>query len=82
MLPAVAIGVLLLDAALLGYAGVVLGRRSLLVGGVVCAVFVPLVLLGWRLYRRKLDEIERARRDMRHEVESIRELLHRHPPNC
>lgn len=81
-LPAVAIGVLLLDAALLIYAGVALGRRSFVMWGVVCAAAVPLVVLAWRLYRRRLDEIENDRREMRREVESIRDLLHRHHPNA
>lgn len=80
-LPAVAIALLLLDAALLIYAGVALGRRSFVIWGMVCAAAVPLVVLAWRVYRRRLDEIENERRAMRREVESIRDLLHRHHLN-
>jgi hypothetical protein len=35
-----------------------------------------LVVLGWRRYRRVMSDLERARREMRAEVESIRQLLH------
>jgi heme exporter protein D len=77
----VAIALLLLDAALLIYAGVALGRRSFVIWGMVCAAAVPLVVLAWRVYRRRLDEIENERRAMRREVESIRDLLHRHHLN-
>jgi hypothetical protein len=43
----------------------------------VCGVLAVLVAVAWRRYRRTLAEIEAARREMRHEVESIRELLQR-----
>lgn len=76
-LTTVAVGVLLLDAVLLGIAGVVLDRRSLVLWGAVCGVLAVLVAVAWRRYRRTLAEIEAARREMRHEVESIRELLQR-----
>ena len=80
-LTTIAVGVLLLDAALLAVAGVTLDRWPLLVGGGICAVLALLVAIGWRRYRRVLGEIEAARREMRHEVESIRDLLHRHHLN-
>ena len=80
-LTTVAMGILLLDAALLAYAGVWFGRASLVVGAGVCGILALVVALGWRRYRRTLVEIDAARRDMRQEVESIRELLHRHQPN-
>jgi len=35
-----------------------------------------LVVLGWRRYRRVMSDLERARREMRAEVESLRQLLH------
>ncbi|HXV89926.1 MAG TPA: hypothetical protein VD707_01070 [Gemmatimonadales bacterium] len=80
-LTTIAVGVLVLDAALLAIAGVALDRWSLLVGGAACSVLALLVALGWRRYRRTLTEIESARREMRRDVESIRELLHRHHLN-
>ena len=46
-----------------------------------CGVLALLVALGWRRYRRMLAEIESARREMRRDVESIRDLLHRHHLN-
>lgn len=80
-LTTVAVGVLVLDAALLAIAGVALDRWALLVGAAACAVLALLVALGWRRYRRMLTEIESARREMRRDVESIRDLLHRHHLN-
>lgn len=77
-----AVGFLTLDAVLLLYGGLALGRPVLTVGGAVCAVAAVLVVLGWRRYRRTLAELDAARRAMKAEVESIRELLHsRHLDN-
>jgi len=39
-------------------------------------VAAGLVVLGWRRYRRALAELEQARRELRDEAESIRDLLH------
>jgi hypothetical protein len=80
-LTTVAAGVLVLDAVLLAIAGVALDRWALLVGAAACGVLALLVALGWRRYRRTLSEIESARREMRRDVESIRDLLHRHHLN-
>lgn len=44
----------------------------------VCAVAAALVVLGWFRYRRILRELANARREMKREVESLRELLHTH----
>ncbi len=74
-LPTLAVGLLGLDSVLLVYGGLELHRWSLLMGGAVCALGVPVVVLLWRRYRAA---IERARREMRAEVQSIRELLHHH----
>ena len=71
-----AVGFLLLDALLLAYGGFALPRPVLVVWGGVCLIAAVLVVLGWRRYRRVLSDLERARREMRAEVESIRELLH------
>ena len=69
------VGFLLLDAVLLGYSGLALGRRMLVFWGAVCLGAASLVVVGWRRYRRAMSELEHARREMRAEVESIRELL-------
>jgi beta-lactamase regulating signal transducer with metallopeptidase domain len=69
------VGFLLLDALLLAYSGVALGRRWLVFWGAVCLVAAVLVVIGWRRYRRVVSDLERARREMRAEVESIRQLL-------
>ncbi len=82
VLTAFAVGFLLLDALLLAYSGFALGRRMLLFWAAVCLVAAVLVVLGWRRYRRVMSDLERARREMRAEVESIRQLLHgRHLDN-
>jgi beta-lactamase regulating signal transducer with metallopeptidase domain len=70
------VGFLLLDGLLLGYSGVALGRRWLIFWSAVCLVAAVLVVVGWRRYRRVMSDLERDRRAMRAEVESIRELLH------
>jgi beta-lactamase regulating signal transducer with metallopeptidase domain len=71
------VGFLLLDALLLGYSGVALHRMVLVVWAGVFLVSAVLVVLGWRRYRRVMAELERARREMRAEAESIRQLLQR-----
>jgi len=75
-LTTLAVGFLLLDAVLLIYAGLALDRTLLLVvGGVFTVTAAAVLVVGWPWYRRRLDELERARRDMKAEVESIRDLL-------
>ncbi len=76
------VGFLLLDALLLAYSGFALGRWMLVFWAAVCLVAAVLVVLVWRRYRRVMSDLERARREMRAEVESIRQLLHgRHLDN-
>ena len=69
-----AIGFLLLDAVLFGVVG-----RFVWAG--VCALAAVLVVLGWRRYRRAMAELADARKEMKREVESIRDLLHTHRQN-
>jgi hypothetical protein len=76
-----AVGFLSLDALLLGYAGLTWGRPLLVAACVTCVLGIVLVVAGWRRYRRTLAELEAARRDMRQEVASIRELLQGHHLN-
>jgi hypothetical protein len=71
-----AVGFLLLDAVLLIYSGAALGRTRLIVWGAVFIVVAGLVVVGWRRYRRLMEDLEQARRDMRADIESIRALLH------
>lgn len=74
----VAVWFLLLDATLLTWAGVKMGRPGLVVAAAACAAgsFVPVLM--WRRYRRALAELADARREMKREVESLRELLRNH----
>ena len=67
-----AVGFLALDAVLF-----TLVNRFLWAG--VCAAATVLVVLGWRRYRRAMAELADARKEMKREVESIRELLHTPP---
>jgi hypothetical protein len=76
-----AVGFLSLDALLLGYAGATWSRPLLVAAGAVCALGVVLVVAGWRRYRRTLAELDAARRDIKEEVASIRDLLHGHHLN-
>jgi len=70
-----AVGFLLLDALLLVWLGVELSRVGLVAGGVGCFVAAGVVVLVWRRYRRTLDDLSAQRREMKAEVEAIRELL-------
>jgi cell division protein FtsB len=65
----VAVGFLLLNAALLAIAGYV-------IWAVVCAVAAGLAVFGWFWYRRAIAELADEREAMKREVESLRDLLH------
>ncbi|MFN2571022.1 MAG: hypothetical protein ABR537_05340 [Gemmatimonadales bacterium] len=69
-----AIGFLLLDAVLFAFV-----QRFVWAAG--CAIAAALVVVGWRRYRRAMAELAAARREMKREVESLRDLLHTHRPN-
>lgn len=69
-----AVGFLALDAVLFA-----LVDRFLWAG--VCAIAAVLVVVGWRRYRRAMTELADARKEMKREVESIRDLLHTHRKN-
>jgi cell division protein FtsB len=64
-----AVGFLLLDAALFA----LVGRFG---WAAVCTVAALLVIVGGRRYRRAMAELADARREMKREVESLRQLLH------
>lgn len=69
------VGFLLLNATLLAWAGVGMHRPWLLVaaGAFVAASF--LIILAWRRYHRIVAELQDDRREMKREVEALRELL-------
>ena len=69
-----AVGFLTLDALLFALAG-------RFVAAAVCAAAAAVVLVAWRRYRRALAELADARREMKREAESIRDLLHTHLRN-
>jgi hypothetical protein len=66
-----AIGFLLLDATLFA-----LATRWIWASG--CALAAVLVIFGWRRYRRAMAELAAARKEMKREAESLRDLLHTH----
>lgn len=67
-----AVGFLALDAVLFA-----LVNRFL--WAAVCGVAAMLVVAGWRRYRRAMAELADARKEMKREVESLRQLLHTPP---
>ena len=69
-----AVGFLVLDAVLFA-----LVNRFLWAG--VCTAAALLVVVGWRRYHRAMAELADARKEMKREVESIRDLLHTHRQN-
>ncbi len=75
VLTTVAVASLLLDALLLSYGGVAWHRSGLLAGAGACTALAVVVVLVWRRYRRVLVDIAAARREMRDEVRSMRDLL-------
>lgn len=70
-----AVGFLLLDAVLLVWLGLELGRGRLVAGGIVCALGAAAVVVLWRRYRRTLADLDASRREMKAEAEEIRRLL-------
>lgn len=74
-LTTLAVGFLALDAVLFFYAAAISGRVRYVVAGAVCAVAAALVVRAWRRYRRTLEELDHARREMRVAVESMRAVV-------
>ena len=75
ILTAFAVVFLLLNAVLLGWAGIGMHRPWLVVAAGVFVAASFLVILAGRRYRRIVAELQDERRDMKREVESLRELL-------
>jgi precorrin-6B methylase 1 len=67
----VAVGVLLLDAALLISAGVWTDRMGLVSGGAISAIIAAVLLFSWRRHLRRLDDIDAARLDLKNEVKEL-----------
>ena len=72
------VGFLLLDAMLLVWLGIELSQGRLVAGGIACVVAAGVVVWVWRRYRTTLDDISVQRREMKAEVEAIRDLLRDH----
>lgn len=64
-----AVGFLVLNAVLLAMIGH-------WVWAAICVAVAVLTVLGWFRYRRAMAELAEARKDMKREVESLRDLLH------
>ena len=47
----------------------------------VCAVGAGLAVAGWFRYRRAMAELAAARKEMKREVQELRDLLHTHRRN-
>jgi hypothetical protein len=63
------------DGALLLWLGWWTGRAWLVVSGLVLFVSSGLVIVFWRQHLRRLDQIAEARRELREEARSLRDLL-------
>ena len=70
-----AVAFLAFDGAALTALGLWTGQTSLVVVGIVLFLSSGLVLLLWRQYLRRLEEIAAARRELRDETEELRRLL-------
>jgi len=69
----VAVGFLLLNAVLLA-------MISHFVWAGVCVAAAVLAVVGWFWFRRRMRELAEARKEMKREVESLRQLLHTRRP--
>jgi len=71
----IAVVALLLNALLLGWAGLVAGRLVLVGAAVLSLVGAVVVILAWRRHLRTLDELTAARQELRDEARALRDLL-------
>ena len=70
-----AIAVLAFDGAALAALGILAGRTVLVAVGVVLFLSSGLVVVYWRWYRRRLDDIAATRRTWSEEVREMQRLL-------
>ena len=75
VLTIVAASVLAFDGTALAALGWWSGRMILVVLGVVCFASAGLVVLYWRWYRRRLDDIAQLRRGLAEETRELRRSL-------
>lgn len=75
-------GLTILASAFLAFDGAALvalgwwsGGAALTIGGLACFFAAGLVVLLWSRHRRRLDEIAAARRELREEAQTLRDLL-------
>jgi hypothetical protein len=71
----VAAAVLAFDGAALAGVGYITGRGVLVLVGLACLGSSGLILLYWRWYRRRLDDILAARRALSEEAREMQRLL-------
>jgi hypothetical protein len=71
----VAAAVLAFDGAALTGLGYMTGRAVLVPMGLAFLVSSGLILLYWRWYRRRLDDISAARRALSEEARALRESV-------
>jgi membrane protein implicated in regulation of membrane protease activity len=77
VLTVVAAAVLAFDGAALAIAGWWSGRLVLALVGVVFFLSSGLVLIYWRWYHRRMDDIAAARRSLADEAREMQRLLRR-----
>jgi hypothetical protein len=75
VLTIVAAAVLAFDGTALAALGWWSGRVLLMLVGLICFVSAGLVLLYWRWYRRRLEDIAQLRRGVSEESRELRRLL-------
>jgi hypothetical protein len=75
VLTIVAAAVLAFDGTALAALGWWSGRLLLVLLGVICFASAGLVLLYWRWYRRRLDDIAHLRRGLSEETRELRRSL-------
>jgi hypothetical protein len=71
----VAIAVLAFDGAALAALGIMTGRTMLVPIGLVFFLSSGLVVIYWRWYRRKVDDISATRRALSEEAREIQRLM-------
>lgn len=75
VLTIVAAAVLAFDGTALAALGWWSGRVLLVLVGLICFVSAALVMLYWRWYRRRLDDIAQLRKGVSEETRELRRFL-------
>lgn len=74
----IAVGVLVLNALLLGAAGLVAGRPALLGGALLALAGAVAIVVAWRRHLRSLATLTTEREALRDEAMALRDLLKDH----